>query len=492
LARLAVVAGALVAYALLFAPLHRSAGAAAAAASGLVVVLAGVLLGQSAGIAVALVCIPLHLLLFAMVGEAFTPGPHTLAGLIFAAVGGTIGRLRDLGQRLRQGHAELERVLAKVKEAQGAVADREAELALAQEMTHVGSWSSSLETGATTWSAELCRILGEAPDVVPTPERWWERIQPDDRVQVQRLAEEALREGQSAFDVEYRIVRPDGSVRWAHGRGKILRDGNGKPVKRMGTVQDVTLHRELQAQLASAERLASLGTLARGMAHEINNPLSYLVTNVRFLSHDLEALAPALPPERAEELAAAAREALQGADRVSRIVRELLVFSQPDEHLGSVEVERVVDLALSMAGRSVRGRAQVVKDYAGVPRVRGDAWQLAQAFRFLLENAVQAIPVGSPTEQEIRIVTRHAGGGRVAVEIRDTGVGMSPEVKGRAFEPFFTTRPEGAGKGMGLSSCLGIVRAAGGDVTVESTPGQGSVFTVVLPIAEPEPDAANG
>ena len=349
----------------------------------------------------------------------------------------------------------------------------------------------NLRTGAPAWSPALYRILGEDPAVAPSQDRWWARIHPEDRPAMQRDFGRVLQGALGSFQRQFRVVRADGSTRWVYGRGQVVLDASTAVAKLLGTVQDLTEHRALQEQLASAERVAAVGTLARGMAHEINNPLSYLVTNLRFLSRELEALVPALGPERGDELSAAVAEALHGADRVGAIVRDLMVFTRPETRGGAVQAERILDVAVTLTGRLLAKHARVVKDYAGIPQVQGDAWQLEQVFRDLLVNAALAIPEGRPAQEEIRLTTRFAGADHAAVEIRDSGAGMAPEVMRRIFEPFFTTRAEGAGKGLGLSTCLGIVRAAGGDIAVESAPGRGSTFTVTLPIAEAAPRPAS-
>ncbi len=253
-------------------------------------------------------------------------------------------------------------------------------------------------------------------------------------------------------------------------------------MKLLGTVQDVTEHRALQDQLAAAERLATVGSLAAGVAHEINNPLSSVVTNLGFLAQELEALGPVLPEERANELAAAAGDALEGADRVRQIVRELMAFMRPGAANHSVDLEQVLDRLLEKAAGQLGRRARLVRDFGGVPPARGEASHLDQVFLNLLVNAVHAIPAGHPEAHEIRVTTRLLGD-RVAVVVRDTGAGLSPDAQRRVFEPGLDARAPGTGMGLGLAMSLGIVRAAGGDIQVESAPGQGSSFTVTLPAA---------
>jgi signal transduction histidine kinase len=176
-------------------------------------------------------------------------------------------------------------------------------------------------------------------------------------------------------------------------------------------------------------------------------------------------------------------EAVAGAERIRRIVQDLHAFSRPSERLGPVDVHRVLDLAINMASSQIRYRAMLVKDYAEVPLVQADESRLGQVALNLLVNAAQAIPDGRPKENEIRISTRKESGDRVAIEVRDTGCGVPPEIRRHMFEPFFTTKPIGTGTGLGLSICHGIVSSLGGEITIESEVGKGSTFRVVLPAA---------
>ena len=236
------------------------------------------------------------------------------------------------------------------------------------------------------------------------------------------------------------------------------------------------------AELAAAERQAMLGSLAAGVAHQINNPLSAVVNNLGFVQEELGRVTPVLPAGGPEDLLAATEEALEGAGRVSRIVRDLMAFAQPDRPEAPVDVERILDLSVEMAGPATRHRARVVKEYGGVPPARGDASRLGEVFLHLIVNAAQAIPPGQPEASEIRLGTR-VEQGRILVSIRDTGTGMTSQVLQRAFEPFFTTRPVGSGVGLGLSTSRAAVRSLGGDIVAESEPGRGSVFTVSLLLA---------
>ncbi|WP_254614105.1 MULTISPECIES: two-component regulator propeller domain-containing protein [unclassified Myxococcus] len=244
--------------------------------------------------------------------------------------------------------------------------------------------------------------------------------------------------------------------------------------------------RQTQAQLVQAGRMAAVGQLAAGVGHEINNPLAYIVSNLEHASEESDALARELGEARdagtrLREVGQALREALHGADRVRRIVRDLKTFSRPDdEKQGPVELGAVLDSAVKIAMGELRPRAKVVRDYGDVTWVEGNEARLAQVFLNLLINSAQALPEGRAEENEVRLVTRGGPDGWVVAEVRDTGSGISPESLGRIFDPFYTTKPVGVGTGLGLSLCHAYVTAMGGTISVESELGRGSVFRVTL------------
>ncbi len=250
--------------------------------------------------------------------------------------------------------------------------------------------------------------------------------------------------------------------------------------------RDLTERRQAEASL----RMAGVGTMAAGMAHEINNPLAFIVSNLGFVGEELARLRLALPDDvlrreelRVDEALRAVAEAREGAERVRNLVRDLKVFSRPeDEGVGPLDVRRPLESALAMARNEIRHRARLDLRIEQVPPVEGNANRLAQVFLNLLMNAAQAIPDGHAGSNSIGVATR-AAGGEVMVEIADSGCGMAPEVRDRIFEPFFTTKAVGTGMGLGLSISHGIVKGLGGRIEVESEAGRGSVFRVALPFS---------
>ncbi len=253
---------------------------------------------------------------------------------------------------------------------------------------------------------------------------------------------------------------------------------------------DITERLALQAKIQVADRMLSVGTLAAGVAHEINNPLSYTASNITFVASELREMLAAGDPTlagstpRVREVLVALEDAREGAQRVGRIVRDLKTFSRADSaEPAEADVESVLDLSLRLAGNQIRARALVVREFGGVPKVKAAESRLGQVFVNLLVNAAQAIREGNVEGNEIHIATKRLPGGSVAVEVRDTGSGMTPEVLAHVFDPFFTTKAVGEGTGLGLSICHGIITDLGGEIVFESTPGVGTVVRVVLPVA---------
>jgi PAS domain S-box-containing protein len=258
-------------------------------------------------------------------------------------------------------------------------------------------------------------------------------------------------------------------------------------------IRDLSERNAMQARLLQSDRMAAVGMLAAGVAHEINNPLAYAFTNLEVLGRTLSKLGRALdecgaPREALEDLELAEQTlaiAKEGSDRVRAIVRDLKTFSRADElQRGPVDVCAVLDSCINMAAAELRHRAHMIRDYEGVPPVEASESRLAQVFLNLLVNAAQALPVGAAEQNEIHVAIAKDSDARVRVEVRDSGKGMSPSVRARIFDPFYTTKPVGEGTGLGLSICQSIITGLGGTISADSQPGAGSVFTVTLPSAQ--------
>jgi PAS domain S-box-containing protein len=282
--------------------------------------------------------------------------------------------------------------------------------------------------------------------------------------------------------------------------GTLLLDAEGRHIGNLAMIRDVTEQRKLQSQLMVSDRMASVGTLAAGVAHEINNPLAAVIANLDFLAESLgqaAARASSAPCPKAdeafllEELRVPLAEAREAAQQVRFIVRDLKILSRSPatERTGPVDVKAVLESSLRMAWNEIRHRAQLVKEYGLVPRVEVNQARLGQVFLNLIVNAAQALPEGRADHNEIRVSTRLEGG-RVVIEVSDTGPGIPPEIIGRIFDAFFTTKAVGVGTGLGLAISQRIVTDMGGELTVESKLGKGTIFRVALPAAHHEESPA--
>ena len=288
------------------------------------------------------------------------------------------------------------------------------------------------------------------------------------------------RAGQVPSPLEVEVTRGGGEVlqvellvRAVHWDGEDLT---------LGIARDLTERRRLQARLVDADALAAVGTLAAGIAHEINNPLAYVMLNLEYMMRELPRQRE--EPELASRLDARLTDAEHGAWRVGAIVRDLHSFAMREAASSElVDVRVVVERALQMTRQHIDPRAQLVArlDEASL-LVRGDPGQLEQVFVNLLVNAAQAIGTGARDRNTVTVSIEREGD-QVLVSVGDSGAGIAQDRLGRVFEPFFTTKPAGIGTGLGLSVCHRIVSDLGGKVSVDSEVGRGTTFRVSLPYA---------
>jgi C4-dicarboxylate-specific signal transduction histidine kinase len=248
--------------------------------------------------------------------------------------------------------------------------------------------------------------------------------------------------------------------------------------------QEVTARRAVDTRLALTDRLATLGTLAAGIAHEINNPLACISANVEVA---IDALSGASEPDRTRinECRAALLDAFVGVSQASTIVRTLRTFAReaPTE-LGELELASAVESALILAGAELRHRVTVRLDVPQSCRVRADLGRLRQVLVNVLINAAQAMPERPVHENLIHLVAGRSDD-RVEITVMDNGRGMPAEVCARAFDPFFSTKPAGEGTGLGLAICRRLMREMGGEIELGSEPGVGSRVVLALPGAAP-------
>ena len=297
--------------------------------------------------------------------------------------------------------------------------------------------------------------------------------------------EAVLTSGQSK-NSEAAFLAADGTNRWFSTDLNPLRHQE----KIAGAViicRDVTEKRRVDEQLLASDRMASVGILAAGVAHEINNPLAVILANLDFCINDEAEVVTV--PELSNNLLEGLIDAHHCAERIRIIVRDLLLFSRAEEDLRQpVDTTRILGSVLRMAQNEIRHRARLRVSHGDIPFVQANEARLGQVFTNLIMNAIQAMPKGQAEANELRVSTKLSAQGEVVISIEDTGLGMSPEVQRRLFTPFFTTKPIGQGTGLGLSICRRIVSNLGGRIELESMLGKGSVFRVFLP-ASPAKEA---
>lgn len=315
-----------------------------------------------------------------------------------------------------------------------------------------------------------------------------ELVVPEQRARVVARLQEIERTGRPAPAIEEQLLRRDGTLVSLEVTGLPM-SFDGEPAIAL-LARDLAQQRALLARVALADRLTSVGTLAAGVAHGINNPLTYVIANLAFAVDELDARLAAAPDDLLGELRLVLDQAHEGAARIRDLVRDLVTFSgQEVTERIPVDVHAVLDSALQLGSNEIRHRAHVTRDFAPVPHVGGDPAHLAHAFLSLLLNAAEAIPEGDAARATIRVSTSTDAQGRAVIEIQDSGCGIPESRLARVFEPFFTTKPAGSGTGLGLAIARGIVTSLGGDLALESAIGAGTTVRVVLPPTASEPRA---
>ncbi len=367
-----------------------------------------------------------------------------------------------------------------LKETQDRLARREAELAEAMRISGLGNWRFDPGTGRFTLSADTLKQYGVDPESFePTAETVNALVVPEDRPAVAEAMARVTETGEPV-EFEYRLRRPDGTMRHRWVRAAPEANEAGPTGAIVGVCQDITERREAAAQLAHASRMAALGQLTGGIAHDVNNMLTVVSLNLDLLADDVA------PGTLGAEALEAARRAAAGG---SELTAQLLAFArrQPLKP-AAVEVGPMFAGLSPMLARTLgRNVTPVLMAEPGTPPVLADAAQLRSALLNLAINARDAMPEGGT----LTITAAPAAEpGFVAFAVADEGTGMPAEVAARAFEPFFTTKPAGKGTGLGLSQVYGFVTQSQGTIAIDSAAGRGTVVRFTLPAAATEADQA--
>ena len=394
-------------------------------------------------------------------------------------------RLQRLGSAVTRAveHAE-----AALRERRAEQARRELELRFARfaEQSEDVFWFLGLEPLRLFYvSPAIEKVWGVPADTFYEDARhWMQAIHTDDRSRIERAYGDFMAERTPQFWEEFRVVRPDGSLRHVVSRGTLSRDDDGRITGASGIARDITEKKELEDQFRQAQKMEAIGRLAGGIAHDFNNLLTAIIGYSELV---LDRIAGD------GDIAADIREVKSAGERASRLTGQLLAFSRKQ-----AVVPRVLDLSQVVTdvekllhrviGDDVRLEIATTPELG---RTKVDPGQVEQVLVNLAVNARHAMPTGGTLRidtaaavLDAAFVGRHAGavpGRYVSLTVTDTGVGMNPEVAARVFEPFFTTKPIGKGTGLGLSTVYGIVKQNHGYITVDTAPGAGTTFTIYWP-----------
>jgi two-component system, cell cycle sensor histidine kinase and response regulator CckA len=384
--------------------------------------------------------------------------------------------------------------ISEQREAEQALRASEERMRFVLQNAAVATWDVDHAAGAVRWSETLEAQWGMAPGSFRgTREELLERIHPDDRDSVLDTVEKARHEG-GDFSALFRVLRPDGAVRWLSSVGRVLLDALGQPARSVGISLDVTERRALEAQYQQAQKMEAVGQLAGGVAHDFNNLLTAILGYCELLLSDIDAGDP-----RRSDVA----EIRKAGTRAAALTRQLLAFSRKQViQPTSLDLNVVVSEMREMLGRLIGDNiAIVVHAGDGLALVRADRGQVEQIVMNLAVNARDAMARGGTlTIETANLELRQPytsqlfstqPGSYVALTVSDTGTGIAPEVQARMFEPFFTTKPVGKGTGLGLATVHGIVVQSGASIWVESEIGKGSSFTVCFPKCDVDEVVAN-
>ena len=365
-------------------------------------------------------------------------------------------------------------------------------LSLALEIAHMSMWEWDILSGEIAYSDSFEPLLGVPPGTFGgTYEAFLAYVHPEDRQFVIRLSTRALDEG-ADYDIEFRIVRPDKTVRWVRAKGSISFDNTGVPVRLIGIVMNITDRKHLEDQLRQSQKMEVIGRLAGGVVHDLNNQMMVILGTVNLA---IPELSPGHP------VRSDLKEILSSGQRAIDLTSRLLAFSR--QQIVEPQVLNLNDQLLNLDKMLPRLIGEdielVILPEPNLGMVQMDPGQFEQVLANLAVNGRDAMPDGGKLIIKTANVTlddeyarQHAGatpGKYVMLVVRDTGCGMTKEVKEHLFDPFFTTKDQDKGTGLGLSTCCGIVKQSSGHILVYSEPGRGSTFKIYLPCVEGTTDA---
>jgi two-component system, cell cycle sensor histidine kinase and response regulator CckA len=385
------------------------------------------------------------------------------------------------------GAASVKRDITDRKKAEVELRQNQEQLWLAHQAARMGTWRWDIGANTLRWDDGLRELYGLGPgDSVDGYDDFIGRVHPDDRERVGRSVQQALG-GSGTLDYEFRILLPDGRIRWLADLGRVATDPAGKPLYVAGVCLDVTERKTVEEHLRDTQRLQAVGQLAGGIAHEANNQMSVVLGAAQFLLRR-----PDLAPQAREDV----EFIRQAAERTASITQQLLAFSRRQLlQLQDVDLNRLVQSIEPVLRRSLAEHHELaVRLGLRGGLVRADPRQLEQVLLNLTLNARDAMPSGGRLTIETCDTSLSAEdtaadssspppGAYAMVVVKDAGSGMDQDTLKRAFEPFFTTKSVGEGSGLGLSVVHGIVSQTGGYIRVDTAPGKGAAFELYFPLA---------
>ncbi len=413
--------------------------------------------------------------------------------------------LDDVERRLAEANATIEALLAGqidavvdpntrtpllLAKAQEALRASEERTTYALRAAGIGIWELDLQSGTVTWSDTMPALFGLRPGATATAAAdFLALIHPEDRDVTESAFRAALQTGRD-FKAEFRTVWPDGELHWMSSEAHFRVDRDGRPTAMLGVNTDISDRKLLELQFRQAQKMEAIGHLAGGIAHDFNNLLTVILGYSNFVTASLSAH---------DERRADMDEVVRAGERAATLTRQLLAFSRKQVlQPAAVDLNALVNGMKQMLGRLIGEQIDFVQILApdlGV--VRADPGQLEQVLMNLVVNARDAMPSGGRISVETTNVevdgsfmpgAQTLPGPYVMLTVSDNGMGMSEATKRRLFEPFFTTKGPGGGTGLGLATVYGIVKQSGGHVWVQSEPGQGAMFKVLLPRTDETPD----
>ncbi len=385
--------------------------------------------------------------------------------------------------------------------------ESERQLQRAQQVGRIGSWNTNIQRNEVSWSDQVYRLFGlEKQEFDGKRSTFFSFVHPEDRQLVIDASLDTVSNG-TPYDIDHRVIRPDGTIIWVNEQAEAILDEKGNVIGLTGTVQDITERKrsedeqaKLQEQLRQAQKMEAIGQLAGGVAHDFNNLLTGIIGNL-----SLAAM------RSSDETVRYMDNAKKAADRAAALVQQLLAFGRKSRiELRPVDLNKIVHEVATLARETIDRRIEIdihTKDY--LPKVLADPTQMnsvlmnlcvnardaiGQAMRMLSADEEGTVQYAITIETENVLVgeqyceTRsYARPGRfVVLGISDNGIGMDQQTQERVFEPFFTTKKRGEGTGLGLATAYGIIKQHNGWINIYSEPNKGTTFKIYLPVAEEE------